>query len=259
METVKPIDVITTCAPDDSTISRCMDSFEKYWPENYRMTVFYEDGMPISKRKRVSFRPLYSVGPGVGSVLNFYRQDVGRVKSFLKDITRWAPKILTIGHFGLQAAKKKERFIWMDADVVTHSPVPEAFIEQVLNPLDSPFVAGLHRERMNQTMVRPYTETGFLAFDTSLTNSHLWFSIYLNLLLSGAYVRLDAWTDATIFDLCCEILNVEMHDLAAEVEQPCPGDHVFVHSMLGDYMDHLKGQRKEMGRSPEHPRYKDER
>ena len=74
--------------------------------------------------------------------------------------------------------------------------------------------------------------------------------------IGGNLFNLDSWTDSHVFDAVRENLenyenleNFNISDLG--IKNVGNESHVFVASILGDFMDHKKGNRKQNKWSPE--------
>ncbi len=131
-----------------------------------------------------------------------------------------------------------EPFAWLDADIVFHRVLPKNFLKDTLSGYALAFL-GRHGT---------YTETGFVAWDPTDFGHDQFMHLYLQMYLSGAFRLLTEWHDCQVFDCVRLLLEVDGRNLA----KGCDPNHPFVYSVLGTYMDHLKGpERKELGHSPE--------
>ena len=128
--------------------------------------------------------------------------------------------------------------VWLDADTVTFKEIGE---HEIANWLDGHCIAGLAREG-------GHSETGFIAFDRWHDDFPEFLRRYKNMYHEARIFDLKHWTDCHAFDWSREGLSFK--NLSPEGKGV---DHVFVTSVLGEYMDHLKGNRKQLGFSPEHP------
>lgn len=132
-----------------------------------------------------------------------------------------------------------EILCWLDADVVTHDPVPVGFIEGLVGDADGAYLGrGAKHSEIGFWAVRlsERTRSMLLAFSEAYSTDHVfglkeWHSAYV-------------WDDARRW--AEETQGVVMRDLT-----PGGEGHVWHQSPLAQYMDHLKGDRKAKGRSPE--------
>ena len=130
-------------------------------------------------------------------------------------------------------------FIWCDGDVRTHTKIPEDFLQSIA-PNDNQLATYLGR--------KTWPECGWMMFNTkhhafeNLMDRWRW--IYE----SDDIFNHKEYHDSYIFgELVAEqrAKGVEFNDLGGDNA----GGHIFINSVLGKYMDHLKGFRKEVGKS----------
>ena len=233
---------------------RFIETFLKHWKDE-DLIVFYERGIPSSAPQdpRVTYVGLFSYGDFVKFKQSIEQSDIifrgmmrGQddkqpVYNFRFDAGRFFCKV-----FSIYVANKEYMtgdneggvLTWIDADSFTFKDVPENFVPKIVG---KNYLAYLGR-------VGLYSECGFMAFNTSNPINDPFMEAYLGMFTSGAFVYLGEYTDCYVFDTIRTLLAVSSIDLAKGVNS----DHPFVFSILGKYMDHLKGpQRKELGKSPE--------
>ena len=155
------------------------------------------------------------------------------------DAVKFANKSFATAH---AARSCGTRFlVWLDADSVTLRAVPRDLVASLIG--DETFVAYFGREFT-------HTETGFLAFDLSRPNAAEFFDAVRNVYLSGEVFRLREWHDCEVFDVVRAVLSAQGRITSRNISQ---GDtiHPIANSVLGEYIDHLKGpERKKAGVSP---------
>lgn len=233
---------------------RFLSSFVEFWPTDVNLIV-YEEGecdRPANTRHRpnLMFFPLDAVGVrqhfmsrygksntarGLVEAPSWRRKDRECGYSFRTDAVKFSNKVFALYH----AAKLVTGpIIWIDADVVTLRPVTMAEIDALM-PRDSDL----------SFLGRPgaHSECGFMAFRTRAGAELIdWMA---GMYMSGEVFSLTEWHDSFVFDRVREKMpEVRCHSLSAPGHQE---GHVWIHSPLGAFMDHLKGARKEMGASPE--------
>lgn len=126
--------------------------------------------------------------------------------------------------------------VWLDGDVITHSPVPTGWIESLLGDAD---VAYLGRERK-------HSEIGFYAIRLGPATRSFLYEL-ADLFRTDLIFGLDEWHSAFAWDWCRrDACNVRFRNLT-----PGGHDHVWHQSPLASYTDHLKGARKGLAHSPE--------
>jgi len=221
---------------------RFIETFIEQWPENEELVVYLEEPVDF-EHPRVTFRNLLSVEgmiPFLDTVLAsnpiFRGLRLNKTQyDYHFDAFKFARKVFSIAD---AAADYQGAMAWIDADVYTHSKVPEGFVKSVLEGV---YTAYLGRPNM-------YTEAGFIAFDTTHPAHQYFMNLYIGSYLSGAFVYLGEWHDCYVYDFVRIVTGVPGNDLAAGLNP----NHPFVESVLGEYMDHVKGEeRKKAGKSPE--------
>lgn len=242
------VQVVSTCHQHDETVDRFINTFLKHWPNRYKLSIYYEiEPVNFDYGDRVTKNNVDDI-PNMSEMRKALDTEQFRSGDFRFNAYAWAQKAIVIGHTGMMLS---EPFLWLDSDTVTFKDIPQDFMEKVLP--ENIFMTILGRQKMTNPETRPYTETGFLAFDAGHDVANNFFAFYLNAWFTGAFKYLVWWTDCHVLDYTRHVIEAPTFDLTANLPQPCPADHVFVYSMLGQFMDHLKGGRKEVGYSPEHP------
>ena len=97
-----------------------------------------------------------------------------------------------------------------------------------------------------------YSECGFVGYNTKHVNNAYFVNIMQSLYDSGDLFSLKEWHDSFIYDVVRKSMEeaslIRSTNISAHL---CGGVmHPFVNSVLGEYMDHLKGpKRKATGSS----------
>ena len=127
--------------------------------------------------------------------------------------------------------------VWLDADCVTYEDIPAGLLESK--------VAGAYLAHY----ARPglYTETGLWIMDCSHPGHRDFLDKWRAWYLSGRFRKLGMWTDCNTLDITIKQTGVPTVDLSAGVKSV----HPMAVTELGQYIDHCKGARKELGYSPE--------
>jgi hypothetical protein len=133
------------------------------------------------------------------------------------------------------------KVFWIDADVITHSPVPEGFLDEMLP--DNKLCCFLGRDGWM------YTESGFLGFNANHPYCEAFMNGYKRIFTQGYIFTQPAWHDCIAFDMARSASDPSWFKNLAEGCQH--GEmHPFIHSPLAAYMDHRKGARKSSRTSP---------
>ncbi len=244
---------LTVYVEGDATRGKIIRDFKEYGSgtlPSVRLTVFDL----LKDQEFVKFAelleksdPLYSGkmrDPHSGKELYNFRYDANKffrkvfaVTAYDRESGAWCE---TPGGMAENVADRAP-FAWLDADIVFTRKVPKDFLNTCL--------AGHGLAYLGRPTL--YSETGFMVFDPSYANHDLFMTLYRNAYLNGAFRLLTEWHDCQVFDFVREMLAYDGRNMA----KGCDPNHPFVYSMLGTYMDHLKGpERKAAGRSKEVPR-----
>ena len=158
---------------------------------------------------------------------------------FRWNAVRYAHKSLAVTHAG--RTLDEDVMYWMDADTVTFEPVPREFLEGLL-PEDA-YVCYLGRPH--------FTETGFVGYNLRHPQNEAFMARYQEFYDRDLLFAEQEWHDCWIFDTVRREFErrglIRSRNLSPANVSP---EHPFINSELGNYMDHLKGKRKKLGRTP---------
>jgi hypothetical protein len=165
------------------------------------------------------------------------RKDAG--KGFKWDAVRFAHKVYSIFHCAKHT--NTDWLIWMDADTVCHSPITVDELDRLCP--DNKDLCFLGRRGK-------YTECGLYAMNlrSQRTRDFLTqFQRYYDNAEQGIFT-LAEWHDSFVFDAVRKHLPLQELDWSSHL---ITGEgHPLINSDWGAYLDHLKGARKSIGRSP---------
>lgn len=225
-----------------------IESFLKFWPKNAGLTVYYEgDDFPWTHG--LSWRPYEEVEflADFQKQLTFpiMRGIVGDRYDINYDATQGRSAFIishAMKHYG-------GKVFWIDADTITRAPVPENLLDDLLP--DDAFCCYLGRDGWY------FTEIGFIGFNSDHPLAGRFRKNWVNTYLSGAifaqaprynekgqYIG-GGWHDSHSFDCLRHVFGngPEFVNLAKDL--PFGTMHPQVNSILGKYMWHLKGDRKD--------------
>jgi hypothetical protein len=164
------------------------------------------------------------------------RKDAG--KGFKWDAVRFAHKVYSIFHCAKHI--DTDWLIWMDADTVCHSPISVDDLDG-LCPADQDLCFLGRRGK--------YTECGLYAMNlrSQRTQNFLTqFQCYYDDAEQGIFT-LAEWHDSFVFDAVRKHLPLQELDWSSHL---ITGEgHPLINSAWGAYLDHLKGDRKTLGKS----------
>lgn len=250
------VNVITSCSAIgwEKYGKRFVETFEQYWPKSIQLHVVSEDELPRqflntegpkfwslddSKswqtfRDNNAFR-LWVHGnsstPRPPKVAPRWRENSGY--NFRFDAYKFSKKVFAIELVTEQL--KVGRALWLDADVLTFAPVPESLPELIL-PL-SCAVSCL-------TRIGYHSECGCVGYNLDHPETAYFIKAFAGLYHTEEVFLLPEWHDSYTLDW----LRNKLLTATYAIPHKSKG-HPFINSLLGKYMDHLKGRRKDAGRT----------
>lgn len=160
---------------------------------------------------------------------------------FRKDAWRFSKKVFAISM--VTNNRPHGRLIWLDADTITHRAVPMDLLRRL--PPDDAHIAYLDRSRLKY-----HSECGFVAYNLNHVEVLEFITYFTNLYATDEVFSLKEWHDSWVFDYARARRRVKGWPIPyTDIRHP------FNYSELGQYMDHLKGNRKITGVSTDHPKY----
>ncbi len=221
-----------------------IDSWLKYWPASVGLTVYYEgDPEAFDMVRGVSWHPIEEVKylQDFMSMLQFpiMHGILGNQYDVWFD-ARHARKVFMQMH-ALKTYKGK--VFWIDSDCVTHTHVPENFLDNCLP--DDKLACYLGRDGWY------FTESGFIGFNANHHLAGQFYQNYIGLFMSGTFLTNNVhgrlcWHDCGGFDAIRKVVFQDSEDfvnLAAGL--PFGTMHPFENCAPAAYMHHFKGSRKD--------------
>ena len=216
------------------------------WPHQVPLTIYAEDHIPdTGNSDLITVLDQASTLPDLKSWQNRHRdnphahgwnKDKSK-KSFLWDASRFANKVFALWHFAETC--DTDIFIWCDGDVRTHTPMPLDFLNSIA-PSENQLATYLGR--------KTWPECGWMMFNRHHEKFKEFVEQWRWIYESDDIFNHDESHDSFIFGELLQdfrAMGTEFRDLGGENA----GGHIFINSVLGQYMDHLKGFRKEVGKS----------
>lgn len=223
-------------------------SLEKYLPRDITVSLYPEWDVEIPHRDNWEFRNLLNL-PDVARTLTFlddpiYRgseqsnkhawkpRDIERGYNFRFDAHKFCRKVFAV-HHAMSVTRAKKLF-WLDADTAALVDVPHAVFDVALpNGCD---ISRLYRG------AEYHSECGFIGIAVNAATNNF-VTKFKELYRTGKFVNYKEWHDSFLFDrLIEETPSLKIHNIPHESSsQP------FDYSVIGKYMTHLKGPRKDKG------------
>ena len=222
-------------------------SFYVNWPDNIKLTAFIEgsgslDSSKISKK--INIKDFKEAVPEHKKFCKKYEYKKPLTDDFRYSVFRFAHKVYAI--YKAINFNKTKYLIWLDADIKTYKKLPISFLESLVD--DNAYLSYLGRDNIKIEHLR-YSECGFLIFNTEhLLHTKFW-ELMMLMYDGGQIFNEKEWHDSYIFDVVKK--KLEISDKLKSINISKLGlvdiknqDHVFVSSILGKFMDHKKGVRK---------------
>jgi hypothetical protein len=237
--------VVTTCNASgwEQYGRRMVETFDRFWPASIPLYLYAEGFTPDHPR------PLVREMPAWLGEFKARHADHSRARglvngnyNYLYDCVRFAHKVAAVTDAGLRTPA--DVLIWADADIITHSSLDEAWLNEIFPP--GPYIAWLDR---SSRFLHP--ECGFYMLRCSHpAHLHL-MTRFRELYETDAVLALAETDDSSVLQHL--IVKAERDGLATT--HSLSGDawdngHPLINGPLGARLDHLKGPRKESGRSP---------
>lgn len=251
------VSVVTSCSAKgwEQYGRRCVETFDKFWPPDVNLYIVSEDALPVppvglrlaaclnlnSNPDAAAFLKRHAAnlranGLRKGNLATIRDKQHGY--NFRMDAFKFSKKVFAIRMAADLVAAG--RLIWLDADVVTTGFVPYDLL-LTLPPAGSA-IAYLDRKSY-------HSECGFVGYNLDHPMAHHFISEFARTYATDLVFKLKEWNDCFVFDHLRRAMCVPTYAIPHKSVS-----HPFVHSVLGDYMDHLKGNRKQRGASPDHPK-----
>jgi hypothetical protein len=263
---IMKIAVVTTFhqAGYDQYGKRMIETFLKNWPNEITLYVYSENCEVAESAPNLVVRDLHQASPELvnfkekwknvpkanGDVSNDpirgKRKDSG--KGFKWHAIRFAHKVYSI--FSCAKECDADTLIWMDADTICHTPITVENLKRMIpNEIDLGYLGRKGK----------YSECGqsSLNLNSEMTLNFLKeFQRVYDHAEAGIFL-LDEWHDSFVFDsVRRRFPHLKQLDWAAKLNdlRPRPGmssgeGHPLINSEWGAWLDHLKGDRKTLGRS----------
>jgi hypothetical protein len=230
---------------------RMINTFLSNWPSNVMLIVYAEGCIVTETAPNLIVRDLDQV-PDLTEFKNKWRnvpkangdvsqdpirskrRDAG--KGFKWDAVRFAHKVYSI--FDCAQNTNGDWLLWMDADMVCHSPITVERLDQLCTA-DLCFLGRQGK----------FSECGLYAMNLRSASTIAFlqeFQRFYDDAERGIFT-LDEWHDSFVFDAVRQHTSCRERDWSSHL---ITGEgHPLINSEWGAYLDHLKGDRKHLGRS----------
>lgn len=211
-------DAVTTYAERhwESHAARCVSTFNEHWSD-VPLFAFTDGALEMQSPWLADFKKRHAGRP---------------THNYRLDAVRFSHKIAAIEL--AYSIGEADVLIWMDADCVTHADVEPAWLEGLIGGADLAILKRRHK----------YTEGGFMMFRRGACDRLI--ADMVQLYTTDVLFTLPEWHDCWALDHTRASMNLKEVSLSGDAEET---GHPLVNGPLGERLDHLKGKRKEFGRS----------
>jgi hypothetical protein len=234
--------------------SRMVDTFLATWPQDVQLLVYAEDVAVTQQAPNLKIVDLAKASPELvefkrvwGSVpkangdvssdpVRGKRKDAG--KGFKWNAVRFAHKVYAV--FNAARTCGTEWLIWMDADMVCHSKISTAKLDEFFPATADLCYAG----RANK-----FTECGLYGMHLTSAVTQEFLAEFQRMYddAENGIFTLKEWHDSFVFDAVRH--KFAMQELNWSAGLITGEGHPLINCEWGTYIDHLKGTRKDQGRS----------
>lgn len=218
--------VVTCYAPEhwDVYARRCVETFGQFWRG---IPLMAYDGPALEQQS--------------SWLAEFKRRHAHRpTADYRMDAVRFAHKVAAID-LGVDWARmaKADALVWMDADCVTHGEVTADWLEGLLRNGDFAY--------LDRAM--KYPECGFMIFRLN-ERGIAFIEEVVRQYVSDQLFKLPEWHDSYVIDqVRAKRVQIGMLRCASLSGRASRTHHPLINGPLGEKLDHLKGPRKQTGRS----------
>lgn len=229
---------------------RCIETFLKYWPDDISMYV-YAEGVEvdiaddrlivIDQSQNIprlhEFRRLYKDNPFANGT---DPKGTDGPDNFRWDAIRFSNKVFAVTDAIERTKPLFDQLVWLDADTVTHTTFPRKIIDN-LAPRGNQLAAYLNR--------KSYPECGWVGYNLRHPRIDDFANRFEQAYLSGHFLELKESHDSFVFWGIVKEMERNGEAAFKYLGSDKASGHIFINSILGGYLDHLKGDRKSDGKS----------
>lgn len=236
--------------------SRMIDTFLKNWPATVQLKVYAENCNVAQTASNLQVVDLETASPEL-AVFKQQWKNVPKANGWCNDSTqkfvdktqkigfrwdavRFAHKVYAI--FDCARTTDADILVWMDADTVCHSSISLDTVAKFF-PTDTD-LGFLGREGK-------YTECGLYSMNLRSVVIQKFLQEFQRMYddAESGIFTLAEWHDSFVFDAVREKFKGQLKELNWSAGIVRGEGHPLINSAWGAYLDHLKGDRKDLGRS----------
>ena len=265
------IKVLTSYKPGtwNEYAKRAVESVLQHWPIDTAVAVYHEEQpQDIFEHDRIEWFDIHKVQPELLKFKNKFKNDPvanGEIQeipngirrpgpmpskgSYQWNAVRFANKVFCVTH-ALKNSNGYDYLVWLDADTYTFRKMPKEFLQYMLP--NETMLTYLGRENPDLNDGGRDPECGFVGYNLKHPEIQNYTNDQEDMYIKESVFKLTwGWTDCStlwhLSKLYQKQKNVKVHDIG--YAKKVKGNHVFINSELGLYMDHFKGKRKQLKKS----------
>jgi len=237
-----------------------LQSFIENWPKEQRIVVYTEDvtiDPEIARNPRIIIKDIGNVRDltlfkkrhkDSPKAHGFWPQGA-RAKQFQFDAVRFSHKVFALYDCWTTNPVEYKSMTWLDADTITFRAIPNNFLERMAPRIYHTRDGA--KERYGICYLgrsKQHSECGFVSYNKMHPMMHSFWDNFIDLYRNDSLFDLKEWHDSYLFDhvrIQFERRGLVNLNLTPKFVQ----GHPFINCRLGEYMDHMKGNRKKQGRS----------
>jgi hypothetical protein len=226
---------------------RMIKTFLQSWPQDILLRVYAEGCQVTETAPNLQVLDLTTASPELVTFKNTWRNvpkangDMGpehRGKEFKYQAVRFSHKVYAIFHAARHCTT--DWLIWMDADMVCHSPIDAKKLAEFFPDSSDLCFAGRSRK---------FTECGLYGMHVTEPAVQSWLAEFQRMYddAEQGIFTLEEWHDSYVFDAVRKRHALRELNWTAHLQM---GEgHPLINCEWGAYIDHLKGERKSLGKS----------
>lgn len=237
----------------DLYAQKMIDSFVKNWPTTVKLYVYAENCIPnthdaknihiINAATELTdlnkFKNKWKDDPKANGVCPWpEKRPKDWHKGFKWDAVRFSNKVYSIFHCANMI--DADILLWMDADTICHTQITESELDRLI-PTEYD-ICYLGRENK-------WPECGLYSLNLNSKDTHAFLKrfkyVYDN--AENGIFKMAEWHDSFVFDEVLKVIRVKTLNWSHGLIK---GEgHPLINTEWGAYLDHLKGDRKQLGKS----------
>lgn len=233
---------------------RFIDSWAKRWPQEVKLYCYAEDCTPVVDSPNIIVKDFHKESPDLvnfktkwkdvpkanGDVsqdpIRSKRRDAG--KGFKWDAVRFAHKVYSIFHCA--EICDTDVLIWMDADTYCHSAITLEELDKIIDKKSDVCYVGRERK---------WPECGIYSINLKSARGKDFLQEFQRVYddAENGIFQMAEWHDSFVFEEVRKKIDPRCTNWGAGLVR---GEgHPLINSVWGKYVDHLKGGRKNRGKS----------